>query len=135
MQKLDEAIQRALGKAEPNPRTKWQPTSFAKVEVACRYISEQVKNGGPPSRGAIRGAVQRAFGPQVKFSEAELVKARACAMNPAPSELEILQAEVASLKKQLAEVQLALTIQTGPTILSLIDEGCVIHIEPAAPRR
>lgn len=134
MSKPDEATRRALGLSEPHPRSNHQPASAYKVDVASAFLEAQIAKGLHPSKGEILAAVQRAFGPQVGISDAEVVKARALAIfHPImDARLAACQAEIEDLKRQLADAQQALTTQTGPTILSLIDAGCVVRIEPPA---
>lgn len=148
MTKLEDAIRRAIGQADPHVRTTYRPTVSESVEVARRYIEVQMRKGTKPSKGEINGAVQRAFGPQVVLSDAEVAKARALALSPMEvdttlTELEnrvaALQADVLALQHELEEAQrqgaAALTTPTGTTVLSLIEAGCVIHIQPPPPRR
>jgi len=132
--KPDEATRRALGLSDPQPRTNHQPSSPQKVSVARAFIEAQIEKGRHASKGEIGAAVQRAFGPQVGIADSEVVKARALAIfQPIKdARLEACHAEIEKLRKQLAEAQQALTTSTGPTILSLIEAGYVVHLVPPA---
>lgn len=135
---LEAACQRALGVSSPQARSTSRPTVADKVKVAWCYIEAQMRKGHHPARGEINGAIQRAFGPQAHITEAEIAIARAGIIFSTTdltrldlaAQNEALQAEVENLRRQLVEAQRTPTTQTGPTILSLIEVGCVVRIEP-----